>query len=83
VAVFAFQTILNILVWRGADTFNRRISIEAGALSFWSLQGALFLWAAAERMGLAPAITAWGGLVIVMSVYLLAGAWAGVRRLGA
>jgi len=83
VAVFVVQTVLNLLVWRGADTFHRRLTIESGALAFWSLQGALFLWAAAERMGLAPALSAWGGLVILMCVYLLAGSWTALRRMGA
>lgn len=78
---FLLQTILNVMVWRASDSFNRRISMEAGALSFWGLQGALFLWAAAERMGLAPAITAWSAMVILMTVYLLASIWQGMRRL--
>lgn len=81
--VFVIQTIANILVWRASDGFNRRISMEAGALSFWGLQGALFLWAAAERMGLAPPVTAWTAVVVLMAVYLLASFWTGLRRMGA
>lgn len=81
-AVFVVQTLINVAVWRASDGFNRRISMETGALSFWGLQGALFLWAAAERMGLAPTITAWTGMVILMSVYLLSSFWIGVRRMG-
>ncbi len=81
--VFVIQTIANILVWRASDGFNRRISMEAGALSFWGLQGALFLWAAAERMGLAPPVTAWSAVVVLMAVYLLASFWTGLRRMGA
>lgn len=83
VVVFVIQTIANILVWRASDSFNRRISMEAGALSFWGLQGALFLWAAAERMGLAPPVTAWSAVVVLMTVYLLASFWTGLRRMGA
>lgn len=81
--VFVIQTIANVLVWRASDSFNRRISMEAGALSFWGLQGALFLWAAAERMGLAPPVTAWTAVVVLMTVYLLASFWTGLRRMGA
>ena len=81
--VFVIQTIANILVWRASDSFNRRLSMEAGALSFWGLQGALFLWAAAERMGLAPPVTAWSAVVVLMTVYLLASFWTGMRRMGA
>lgn len=83
VGVFFLQTVLNLIVWRNADAFHRRLTIESGALAFWGLQGALFLWAAAERMDLAPALSAWGGLVILMCVYLLAGAWTSLRRMGA
>jgi len=83
VVVFIIQTVVNILVWRASDSFNRRITMEAGALSFWGLQGALFLWAAAERMGLAPPVTAWTAVVVLMTVYLLASFWTGLRRMGA
>ena len=81
-AVFVVQTLINIAVWRASDGFNRRMSMEASALAFWGLQGALFLWAAAERMGLAPQITAWTGVVILMTVYLLSSFWIGLRRTG-
>lgn len=81
-AVFVVQTLINIAVWRASDGFNRRMSMESSALSFWGLQGALFLWAAAERMGLAPQITAWTGVVILMTVYLLSSFWIGLRRTG-
>ena len=81
-AVFVIQTLLNIAVWRASDGFNRRMSMEASALCFWGLQGALFLWAAAERMGLAPQITAWTGVVILMTVYLFSSFWIGLRRTG-
>lgn len=82
-AILALHTLLNILAWRASDAFNRRVMIESAALSFWGLQAALVLWAGAERMGLAPPITAWNGLVIVMAVSLLAGGWAAVRRTAA
>jgi hypothetical protein len=58
------------------------MSMEASALCFWGLQGALFLWASAERMGLAPQITAWTGVVILMTVYLFSSFWIGLRRTG-
>lgn len=82
-AVFLIQTVANVMAWRASDSFNRRITMEGSALAFWTLQGALFLWAAAERMGLAQPVSAWTGVVILMAVYLLCSLWTSVRRLSA
>lgn len=70
VALIALQSWLNLRVWRGSDELLRRVTIETGAASFWLLQGALFLWAAAEVLGLAPAMTSWDHLSILMLVYV-------------
>jgi hypothetical protein len=40
----------------------------------------LFLWAAAERLGAAPAITAWDIYAVLMTLYLAASLWISVRR---
>ncbi|EGF93455.1 putative membrane protein [Asticcacaulis biprosthecium C19] len=71
VAVLAVQTGVNVLIWRRGDEFHRRAMLETGALSFWILQGALFLWAAAERLNLVPALTSWDLMAVTMAVYLV------------
>ncbi|ESQ87494.1 hypothetical protein ABAC460_19395 [Asticcacaulis sp. AC460] len=71
VAVFALQTGVNWLIWRHGDEFHRRAMLDTGALSFWILQGALFLWAAAERLNLAPALSTWDLMAVTMAVYLM------------
>lgn len=82
VLLFGLQTWLNVRIWQTADEFYRRALMETSAVSFWVLQGALFLWAAAERLGIAPPISAWDCVTILMNVYLvLSGIIA--RRLGA
>lgn len=83
IVVLGLHTLLNVAAWRGSDSFDRRVMIETAAMSFWVLQGALLLWAGAERMGLVSGLTAWTALVVVMAFSLLAGGWAAVRRTGA
>jgi len=80
VALFLVQTALNISVWTRADEMMRQMIAEAGAVCFWVLQGGLFLWAAAEKLGLAPAISAWDATVILMAFYLLVSSVLSVRR---
>ena len=58
----------------------RRIMAETSVMAFWVLQTALFLYAAAERLGLVESITAWGLTGILMAVYLLASIVASARR---
>lgn len=71
VAVFALQTWFNIVALRSIDEFYRRATLESMALSFWVLQGALFLWATAERFGLVPALNSWDGYTVLMAAYLV------------
>src|SRR5215217_4596854 len=52
----------------------------AGAACFWVLQGGLFLWAAAEKLDLAPALSSWDALVVLMTFYLLVSSVLSVRR---
>lgn len=80
VVVLALQTAANVLLWRRADEMLRRVMLETSALAFWIGQLALFLYAAAERLGLIGGITAWGMMAILMVVYLLASIAAGLRR---
>lgn len=80
IALFLLQTLLNVTVWMRADEMMRRMIAESGSVCFWVLQGALFLWAAAEKLELAPALSAWDLMTILMGVYLVVSSIMSVRR---
>ncbi len=80
VGLFLLQTLLNLSVWTRADEMIRQMVGEAGAVCFWVLQGALFLWAAAEKLELVPALTAWDMMTILMGFYLVISSVISVRR---
>lgn len=80
VVLVVIQTVANLIVWRRADEMLRRVTAEACAYAFWTLQMALFLYAAAERLGLISGLTAWGMTGIMMGVYLVASNIAAARR---
>jgi hypothetical protein len=58
----------------------RQMVAEAGAVCFWVRQGALFLWAAAEKLELVPALSAWDMMTILMGFYLVISSVISVRR---
>jgi len=76
----AVQSAANLMLWRTADEMLRRVMLETGALAFWALQLGLFIYAAAERLGLVGTVTAWGLMGILMGVYFIASAIAAARR---
>ncbi len=78
--LLVIQTVANVVMFRQADEMLRRVMVETGALAFWVLQLALFVYAASERLGLVEGITAWGMIGILMAVYMVASAVAGARR---
>jgi hypothetical protein len=78
--VFALQSIGNWTLWRSGDEMVRRLILESGGLTFWVLQAALFLYAAAERLGLVPSATAWDMFAVTMATYLLATCVVSLRR---
>lgn len=80
VVLFALQTAANLRLWRIGDELLRRVIIETGAVSFWSLQAALFLYAGAERLSLVPTVSAWGLTGILMTAYVLASSVVAFRR---
>jgi hypothetical protein len=80
VGLFLLQTVLNLSVWTRADEMIRQMVAEAGAVCFWVLQGALFLWAAAEKLELVPALSAWDMMTILMGFYLVISSVISVRR---
>lgn len=80
VVLLVVHTLLNLRLYRTVDELFRRTVVEAGALTFWAGQGVLFLWAAAERLALAPPLTAWDIFVVLMGVYLPVSAIVTIRR---
>lgn len=74
------QTMLNLSVWNRADEMVRRMIAETGSICFWLLQGLFFLWAAAEVLGLAPALSSWDLMTILMAVYLAVSGAAALQR---
>lgn len=80
VVVCVAQTIINLMLWRRADEMLRRVMLETSALAFWPTQMALFLYAGAERLGLAGGVSAWGMIGLMMTIYLLASSVAAMRR---
>ena len=78
--LLAVQVVANLMLWKRADEMLRQVMSETSALAFWALQTALFVYAAAERLGLVEGITAWGMTAILMAVYFLASILAAARR---
>ncbi len=78
--LLAVHTALNLILYRRVDELFRRAVVEAGALTFWLGQGVLFLWAVAERLGAAPALTGWDIYVVLLAAYLVASAGVAARR---
>lgn len=76
----ALHTVMNLRVYRQADGLLRRAVMETAAVTFFAGQLILFLWAAAERLGAAPPITAWDIYAVLMTLYLGASLWISVRR---
>lgn len=74
------HTVMNVRVYRQADELLRRAVMEAAAVTFFAGQLVLFLWAAAERLGAAPAITAWDIYAVLMTLYLGVSIWISARR---
>jgi hypothetical protein len=80
VAAFLVQTVCNLIVWHRGDELARRVLSETGAVCFWVLQGLLFLWAAAEKLNLAPALSAWDMMTVLMGFYLMVSSAMSIRR---
>ena len=80
VLLFVLHTVMNVRVYRQADELLRRTMLESATATFFIGQGVLFLWAAAERMGAAPTLTAWDIYVVLMAGYLAASGVVSARR---
>jgi hypothetical protein len=55
--------------------------LTTGALTFAFGQGALFLWAAAEHLGLVPVVSAWDLAMAMMTLYLGVGTYLQLRTM--
>ena len=80
IVLLVIQTVTNVMLWNKADEMLRRIMAETGAMAFFACQGALFVYAAAERLGLIGTITGWGLTGMLMGVYFIASIVASARR---
>ena len=69
--LLAFQTWLNLKLWRDGDELQRAVIAQTGALCFWTLQLALFGWAALARLDLVANIDSWTMFTLLMGVYLI------------
>jgi hypothetical protein len=78
--LLAVQSGANLMLWRNADEMLRRVMLETSALAFWAVQLSLFIYAAAERLGLIGTISGWGLMGVLMGVYFVASIVAGARR---
>ena len=74
------QSAANLMLWRAADEMLRRVMLETSALAFWAVQLSLFIYAAAERLGLVATITGWGLMGVLMGIYFIASIVAAARR---
>ena len=77
--LFVVQTAANVQLWRTSDEFLQRQMLLTAAVTFAIGQGLLFLWAAAEHLHLARPITSWDTIVMLMAIYVLAGAYLAIR----
>lgn len=80
VVLLVVQSIANLMLWRAADEMLRQVMAETSAMAFWALQTALFIYAAAERLGLVETVSGWGLTGILMAVYLISSIVAAARR---
>ncbi|HZV83965.1 MAG TPA: hypothetical protein VFF48_03170 [Brevundimonas sp.] len=78
--LLALQSAANLMLWRAADEMLRRIMSETSAMAFWALQLGLFVYAAAERLGLVQSVSAWGLMGLLMGVYFISSMIAAARR---
>ena len=71
IALFLLQTASNLALWFNGDELMRKAIAETAPLSFVILQGALFLWAAGEKLGLLTPLSLWDAVGVMMAAYLV------------
>lgn len=80
IVLLIVQSVGNVMLWNKADEMYRRTLLETGAMAFIASEFALFVYAAAERLGLVAPVTSWGLIGIVMAIYIVASCVAAARR---
>ena len=78
--LLAVQTWLNLKLWRDGDELQRAVIAQTGALCFWTLQLALFGWAALARLDLVAEVDSWTMFTLLMGVYLIVSLTISQRR---
>jgi hypothetical protein len=78
--LLAIQTWLNLKLWREGDELTRAVIAQTGALCFWSLQLALFGWAALAKLDLVVDVDSWTMFTVLMGAYLVASMVIAQRR---
>lgn len=71
VLAFLLQSGLNWLIWLRSDEFVRALIMQTSVISFWVAQGALFLAAAAEKLGLTPGFSLWNACICLLTFYFV------------
>jgi hypothetical protein len=71
VVAFLAQTAVNLLIWRRADEFLRQTLSRISLICFWTLQGLLFVAAAAEKLQIVHGITLWDACIAMLILYFL------------
>ncbi len=74
------ETWINLKLWRDGDELTRAVIAQTGALCFWSLQLALFGWAALAKLDLVADIDSWTMFTVLMGAYLVASLVISQRR---
>lgn len=78
--LFVVHTVMNWRVYQQADELLRRTVLETATIAFFAGQGLLFIWAAAERLGVATPLTGWDIYAVLMALYLAVSLTVSVRR---
>ncbi len=68
--VLALQSWINWQLWRDGDELSRAVIAQTGAVCFWALQLALFVWAALTRLDLVAEVDSWTLMTVMMGTYL-------------
>jgi hypothetical protein len=78
--LFTAQVLVNMCLWQLSDEFVRGMMLTIGAITFAIGQGCLFVYAAAERLGLVRAVSGWNTIVALLSLYFVVSSVVSIRQ---
>jgi hypothetical protein len=78
--LFTAQVLVNIRLWQMSDEFVRGMMLTIGAITFAIGQGCLFLYAAAERLGLVRTVSGWNTIVALLTLYFVVNSVVSIRQ---